>query len=426
MQVPHGAFTPRPTHLGQRLPEAVQQKMEATFGTDFSDVRIHTGPEAASIGALAFTMGSTIYFAPGQYNPTTSHGQRLIGHELAHVVQQRAGRVRNPFGHGVAVVQDPGLEAEADRMGMRAATTPLPANIVQRQASAFPGRGIRHQGVVQREKILESKIRQVLIKNKPKTSHTSLEDYLSWIKSKYQNNKKRRQDWIDSEEDFKALARTLYGSRWGEEEEDTTTLQETITYTIAGVNESTAHLDNSKFYRGAVTQKTPPDTAAYAAHVNGKRITRGSVSGGTAVPSETHTNDIKLPTGDLLEQTSDEDAEVKILITVLQVFKNHMANNDTSDSIDFELAILDNHGPCHGCKRRLIKFAGLWITAAQAGMDTGVQATLHVTSVYIQKPSVAPKRTKSGMSLETWYGWPDKHVGKGPHYYSLTANATGT
>ena len=36
-------------------------------------------------------------------------------------MQQRAGRVRNPFGSGVAVVQDPGLEAEAERMGVRVA-----------------------------------------------------------------------------------------------------------------------------------------------------------------------------------------------------------------------------------------------------------------------------------------------------------------
>jgi hypothetical protein len=40
---------------------------------------------------------------------------------LAHVVQQRAGRVRNPLGSGLAVVQDKALEAEADRLGRQAA-----------------------------------------------------------------------------------------------------------------------------------------------------------------------------------------------------------------------------------------------------------------------------------------------------------------
>jgi hypothetical protein len=102
----------------------VQKKMESFFGTDFSDVRVHVGQEASSIGALAFTYGSDLYFAHGQYDPHTSHGQRLLGHELTHVLQQRAGRVRNPFGSGVAVVQDPGLEAEAERMGVRIAMLP--------------------------------------------------------------------------------------------------------------------------------------------------------------------------------------------------------------------------------------------------------------------------------------------------------------
>jgi hypothetical protein len=106
---------------GQPLPPGVREQMEAAFNTSFADVRIHVGNEAPSLGALAFTHGSNLYFAPGLYNPHTTQGQQLLGHELAHVLQQRAGRVRNPFGAGVAVVQDHLLEAEADRMGLRAA-----------------------------------------------------------------------------------------------------------------------------------------------------------------------------------------------------------------------------------------------------------------------------------------------------------------
>jgi hypothetical protein len=95
--------------------------MERYFGTDFSDVRVHVGNDAASIGALAFTLGSDIYFAPEQYQPHTLYGRELLGHELTHVLQQREGRVANPFGDGVAVVQDHDLEAEADRHGKAAA-----------------------------------------------------------------------------------------------------------------------------------------------------------------------------------------------------------------------------------------------------------------------------------------------------------------
>lgn len=112
--------------VGQRLPELVQRKMEAAFNTSFADVRIYVGPQASSIGALAFTHGTDLYFAPGQYNPLTHQGQQLLGHELTHVVQQRAGRVKNPFGSGVAVIQDRALEAEADRMGRHAAIFRVP------------------------------------------------------------------------------------------------------------------------------------------------------------------------------------------------------------------------------------------------------------------------------------------------------------
>ena len=111
---------------GWQLPKEVQGKMEAALGANFSDVRVHVGPEVSSIGAIAFTWGTDIHFAPGYYNPHTLQGQQLLGHELAHVIQQRAGRVNNPFGGGTAVVQDNALEAEADRLGMKAASYSMP------------------------------------------------------------------------------------------------------------------------------------------------------------------------------------------------------------------------------------------------------------------------------------------------------------
>jgi uncharacterized protein DUF4157 len=108
---------------GLPLPDDVRSKMETAFGADFSDVRVHIGREATSLGAIAYTWGTNIHFAPGQYNPHTLQGQKLLGHELWHVLQQKSGRVKNPFGGGVAVVQDHALEAEADRMGIKAALT---------------------------------------------------------------------------------------------------------------------------------------------------------------------------------------------------------------------------------------------------------------------------------------------------------------
>ncbi len=104
-------------NMGRPMPKAVQQKMESYFGAEFSDVRVHVGQHASKIGALAFTTGSDVHFAPGRYNPMSGAGQSLLAHELTHVLQQRAGKVRNPFGSGMAVVQDPRFEAEAERMG---------------------------------------------------------------------------------------------------------------------------------------------------------------------------------------------------------------------------------------------------------------------------------------------------------------------
>ena len=116
---------------GQPLPHAVQARMESLFSTSFADVRIHVGPAASAIGALALTHGSQVYFAAGQFNPDTAAGRRLLGHELAHVVQQRAGRVRNPYGQGLALIHDHLLEAEAEVMGQRAAAS-LAAEMTRR------------------------------------------------------------------------------------------------------------------------------------------------------------------------------------------------------------------------------------------------------------------------------------------------------
>jgi hypothetical protein len=107
-------------HNGKPLPAPVLQKMERIFGTQFANVRVHVTHEVQAMGATALTRGNDIYVAPGQYDPATPAGQRLLAHELTHVVQQRANRVRNPFTTGVAVVQDSQLEAEAERMAMRA------------------------------------------------------------------------------------------------------------------------------------------------------------------------------------------------------------------------------------------------------------------------------------------------------------------
>ena len=69
---------------------------------DFSQVRIHTGPQAAAsaraVNALAYTVGQNVVFDQGQYAPHSRTGQKLLAHELTHVLQQsvplRPGRIQ--------------------------------------------------------------------------------------------------------------------------------------------------------------------------------------------------------------------------------------------------------------------------------------------------------------------------------------------
>jgi len=67
--------------------------MGARFGHDFSRVHLHTDREADGIAhtadAEAVTVGRDIYFRHGAFAPDTSRGKNVLGHELAHVVQQR-------------------------------------------------------------------------------------------------------------------------------------------------------------------------------------------------------------------------------------------------------------------------------------------------------------------------------------------------
>jgi hypothetical protein len=77
---------------GRPLESVTREFFEPRLGRDFSDVRVHTDSGAAestrAVNALAYTVGRDIVFGGGQYRPGTASGDRLLAHELAHVVQQ--------------------------------------------------------------------------------------------------------------------------------------------------------------------------------------------------------------------------------------------------------------------------------------------------------------------------------------------------
>ncbi|MBC7947053.1 MAG: DUF4157 domain-containing protein [Chitinophagaceae bacterium] len=80
---------------GKALPKNTLHEMNASFGTDFSGVRIHMDSDAIAMNselqAQAFTHGQDIYFNSGKYAPENSQGKFLLAHELTHVVQQNDG-----------------------------------------------------------------------------------------------------------------------------------------------------------------------------------------------------------------------------------------------------------------------------------------------------------------------------------------------
>ncbi|HEX2051573.1 MAG TPA: DUF4157 domain-containing protein [Actinomycetota bacterium] len=83
---------------GAPLPASERSFFEPRLGRDLSDVRVHTGDDAAAsaerLGARAYTVASDVVFAPGEYRPGTASGRALLAHELVHVAQQTGGAAR--------------------------------------------------------------------------------------------------------------------------------------------------------------------------------------------------------------------------------------------------------------------------------------------------------------------------------------------
>ena len=118
---------------GAPLDAATRTDMEGRFGTDFSDVRVHTDgaahESAKSVNAQAYTVGSNIVFQRDKYDPGSEGGQHMLAHELTHVVQQRSGPVEGTEAGGGVKVSDPSdrFEREAVANADRLMSTPAPA-----------------------------------------------------------------------------------------------------------------------------------------------------------------------------------------------------------------------------------------------------------------------------------------------------------
>lgn len=121
---------------GRALDFATRAIMEPRFGHDFSLVRVHTDERAAEsargVNAFAYTVGHSIVFGAGQFSPHSGDGQKLIAHELAHVIQQEGG------GGNAGVLSSPHDRFEQE--AREAAASVLAGKFVQvRPAGPLPG-----------------------------------------------------------------------------------------------------------------------------------------------------------------------------------------------------------------------------------------------------------------------------------------------
>jgi Domain of unknown function (DUF4157) len=129
---------------GEPLDVRTRRSMETGFGRDFSTVRVHTDSKAAdsasAVGAHAYTVGHDVVFAAHQYAPTQATGQRLIAHELSHVVQQSGNLQRS----SAPLRLDTSGEAEAEIAA---------ANVMNGHRAAI---SLHQSGILMQRQLVES------------------------------------------------------------------------------------------------------------------------------------------------------------------------------------------------------------------------------------------------------------------------------
>jgi hypothetical protein len=118
---------------GDALDSATREDMEASFGQDFGDVRVHTDDRATesarSVNAHAYTVGNDVVFQRDRYAPGSDEGRRMLAHELTHVIQQRSGPVDGAPAPGGIRISDPSdpFERQAASTAEQIVSSPAPA-----------------------------------------------------------------------------------------------------------------------------------------------------------------------------------------------------------------------------------------------------------------------------------------------------------
>jgi hypothetical protein len=147
---------------GEPLPDRTRSQMESGLQQDLSGVRVHSDSAADQLSrqfnAKAFTTGQDIFFRQGAYDPGSSSGDKLLAHEMTHVVQQ--GNAPTKLAGKKMNVSEPGDagEQEADRV---ADTIAAPAGVSRQEEEEKVGLAVQRQGEEEEEPIQPAVQRQM-------------------------------------------------------------------------------------------------------------------------------------------------------------------------------------------------------------------------------------------------------------------------
>jgi hypothetical protein len=162
---------------GHPLAPAARARLEARFGHDLGDIRVHTDDLAAAaareLDAHAFAVGRDVFFARGAYRPGTPDGDALLEHEIAHALaapSAPAAAARAAVGDEVATTTStPGdvveRNADAATAALRAGRTPVVGAVKEsdvRFARAAAGLALRPADAQDPAQVVESLVQSVL------------------------------------------------------------------------------------------------------------------------------------------------------------------------------------------------------------------------------------------------------------------------
>lgn len=126
------------------MPPLLRRRLELLFGSDLRGVTVQVSDLPRRLGALALACGEQVHLSPRVLALRAAARRAVLGHEIAHVLQQRAGATRR-----FAASEPPVLEAKAARAARRIAagraavlrprTRGRPARCIQRIKLALKG-----------------------------------------------------------------------------------------------------------------------------------------------------------------------------------------------------------------------------------------------------------------------------------------------